>query len=246
VRFGEKSRVYAAKAMLQREVASWCAEWIEPEARGLRALELGAGPGVFTRFLAEKPFAELWASDVSAPMVEAGREALPQVRWLALDAWDLRPGGGRRLDRLYACSLLQWADEADGVLRKWRQALAGGGRFLGALFVEGSMAELLGADAGFSAVRWRSEAWWLDQFREAGFRICRWDTREERQMFGSAAAAARSMHAVGAVKSERWGAGRLRRHLRACEAAFGGEQGFPLTWRALRVEAEAMENSNGQ
>lgn len=246
MRFGEKSRVYAAKAMLQREVASWCAEWIEPEARGLRALELGAGPGVFTRFLAEKSFAELWASDVSAAMVEAGREALPQVHWLALDAWDLRLGGGRRFDRLYACSLLQWADGVDGVLRRWSQALGDGGRFLGALFVEGSMAELLEADGGFSAVSWRSEAWWLERFLGAGFRICRWDTREERQVFGSAAAAARSMHEIGAVKGERWPTGRLRRHLRACEAAFGGEQGFPLTWRALRVEAQAMESPHGQ
>ncbi|HXA14401.1 MAG TPA: methyltransferase domain-containing protein, partial [Opitutaceae bacterium] len=82
--FDKAAPNYCEHARVQAALADWLAGWLPAERDG-RALEIGAGPGVFTRRLL--PWAgELTATDISPAMCAAGRAALPQVEWRVMAA----------------------------------------------------------------------------------------------------------------------------------------------------------------
>lgn len=236
MRFGEHAQQYRTHAHVQREIAAWCGEWIEPECHDYAALELGAGTGLFTEVLAARGFKQLTATDLSERMVAEGGRCVPEANWRQLDAWGPLPAG---FDRLYACSLLQWADDPAQVLTNWRGALPTGGRALVALFVQGSLQEFAAANGRFSPIPLRSEADWLACFREAGFEVQRHETRQSVQQYESAIAALRSLHNIGAVADRKLGAAELRAMLTGADRAHRQGDRFPLTWVTLRAELVA-------
>ena len=138
MKFDQKAFQYHEKASIQKKVADWFSQWIDKDCSRLAGLELGAGTGLFTRYLALRSFREFCATDISHSMLHEGKARLPNICWEIQDAWRLE---ARKADRVYACSLLQWANDPISVLSVWRDALLENGRLLVCFFIEGSLEE---------------------------------------------------------------------------------------------------------
>jgi malonyl-CoA O-methyltransferase len=231
VRFSLKANSYHRKADIQKVIADWCTEWIEADVRNLRALELGAGTGLLTRHLALRGFEELVATDISLQMLEEGRRRIPFVTWRKLDAWVERE---EPVDRLYACSLLQWAKDPAAVLENWRRNLVPGGKLLAGVFLKGSLSEFEKVSDRFPALSWRDADQWIEYFERAGFDVLRKETRVDTVSFLTAREALRSLHDIGAVEERRMSLSDLRRFLVRCEEEH--KSPFLMTWKAMRIE----------
>lgn len=229
--FDKKAGLYHQNARIQKIVADWCAEWIEEDCSTLSALELGSGTGLFTRHLALRAFESLRATDLSRSMIDEGKSRLPDVDWAELDAWECESAA--KVDRLYACSLLQWSENPLETLEKWRNALAPKGRFLGCLFVEGSLKELIGEEFRLGEFEWRSEQQWLTCFEQSNYDIRRWDTRLDEEIYDSPMQALRHLHDLGATTNRNANPGKLKQHLKRLETHSGR---FKVSWKTLRLE----------
>src|SRR3972149_878124 len=80
--FDRRADSYARFAVVQHRLAAWLAGGVGAAAAAadVTALELGAGDGLFTRFLAPR-YAPLTAVDIAPRMVDAGRRGMPCVSW---------------------------------------------------------------------------------------------------------------------------------------------------------------------
>lgn len=233
MKFDQKAFQYHEKASIQKTVADWCAEWIERDCSMHTGLELGAGTGLFTKHLALRGFKEFCATDLSPSMLKEGRARLPLVRWERRDAWKR---DWTEVDRIYACSLLQWAPDPMEVLKQWRDSLRPSGRILACFFVEGSLREFSRLDQRFSAIAWRSESKWKDIFNESGLRILRSDIRSDLIAYSTAKEALRHIHDLGAISANRMRPSELKQLLKRSSAAEKNE--FNLSWRTMRIECE--------
>lgn len=237
MRFGECAHHYEAHAKVQAGVAARSATWLNEETRHSTALELGAGTGLFTRHLVEKGFAKVHATDISASMIAEGAKNQPSVEWSIVDAW--RPSWPVPVDRIYSCSLLQWASSPLSVLRGWKALLKPEGRLMATFFIDGTLRELFPVDSSLTALNWCSQKQWLDYFLDAGWRVRRSDTWQDTQLFPSPVAALRSVHLTGAAHTNKASTAELRRALLAYQAAHSTANGeVRLTWKAMQVEAE--------
>jgi SAM-dependent methyltransferase len=241
VKFESCARSYERNARAQRQVAAWCAEWIEQELGHHRAVEFGAGTGLFTRHLVAMGARSLYATDKSRAMVEQGRRNVSGPTWLEMDAFD---PDGAGFDRLYSCSLLQWLSPGDHacVLKRWRALIGPGGRALVALFIEGSLAEFEALEPRFSAFRWQSSEYWWVAFEQAGFRVLRSSELDIAQRYPGAVAALRGIHSTGAISPGRLTVAQLR-HLVRSYGSVGGEA--RVSWRAARFELGTSLSSPG-
>jgi malonyl-CoA O-methyltransferase len=230
--FGRAASGYWRHAGVQFALADWLAEWL-PEHRAGSALELGAGPGVFTRHLL--PWAgPLVASDLSPEMCTAGRARYPAAIWRAQGA---RDAGGGPWDWIFSSSMLQWIAEPAEVFAAWRSALAPGGQILGGLFAAGSLAEWEELAGGTAPLRWRTPAEWRAAIQAAGLTLVR--DQSERRTFRHASAVAflRSLHGVGAAPAIQLPAARLRRLLQTYEQRHRDADGVIATWTFYRFQA---------
>lgn len=223
---------YLAHAGVQEALADWLAEWL-PRRRAGRALEVGAGPGVFTRRLLpwEGP---LLATDASPAMCRIGRGALPAARWRTMAAE--RPAAGP-WDWIFSSSMLQWAEDPVSVFAAWRRRLAPGGRILSGLFAAGTLAEWHDLAGRWTPLRWREPEEWRGALRDAGLRLIRDEVQARDFRYPSAREFLRSLHASGAAPRRRLGPGALRRLLAGYESRSRG--GVSARWVFLRFEAEA-------
>jgi len=230
--FGRAAPNYHEHARVQAELADWLAEWLPAKREG-HALEIGAGPGIFTRKLL--PWAgALTATDISPAMCAAGRAALPQVDWRVMSAEAPAPG---KWDWIFCSSMLQWVTDPEKVFAGWRERLAPGGRLLAGLFVEGSLPEWHAVAGEDSPLAWRAAEEWCASLGRAGLRVVRSEVQPRIFEFPSARAFLRSVHGVGGAPQRRLPLGRLRRLLRDYEARFHLPAGVPATWMFCRVEA---------
>ncbi|MBW8782244.1 MAG: methyltransferase domain-containing protein [Verrucomicrobia bacterium] len=231
--FSKAAHTYARHAGVQKAAADWLAEWLPIERTG-RALEVGAGPGIFTRHLVPWK-GRLVATDASAAMCVQGRLVWPQIEWRPMRAEVPELGSW---DWIFTSSMLQWATEPAAVFEAWRTALAPGGRILGGLFVEESLPELRALMGGWSPVAWRTSEMWRSSLEGAGLRVLRSETRRGEFAHASALELLRGLHGVGATPVRRLSSGALRRLLRDYEALHGGPDGVRATWTFYRFEAE--------
>jgi SAM-dependent methyltransferase len=230
--FGRAAPNYRGHAHVQVALADWLAEWL-PAKRDGRAIEIGAGPGVFTRKLL--PWAgALTVTDISPAMCAAGRAELPQVDWRVMSAEAPEPGPW---DWIFCSSMLQWADDPEKVFAAWRGRLAPGGRLLAGLFVEGSLPEWRAVAGEDSPLSWRPAEEWCASLGRAGLRVVRSGVQSRVFEYPSARAFLRSVHGVGGAPQRRLPFGRLRRLLHDYEACFHAPGGVPATWRFYRIEA---------
>jgi SAM-dependent methyltransferase len=233
--FERAAPAYLAHASAQEDLAAWLAEWL-PAVRQGRALEVGAGPGVFTRHLLPWQ-GELTATDFSPAMCAAGRSRLPQVRWRTMAAEAPEPGPW---DWIFSSSMLQWSEDPAAIFAGWRKRLAPGGRVLAGLFAAGSLEEW-GVAAGAAPLRWRTAEGWRALLAGAGLRVVR-DEAEPRVFYHvSAAAMLRSLHGTGAAPRRRLAPARLRELLREYEQRHRTAAGVPARWQFYRFEAETVD-----
>lgn len=233
--FGRAAARYHEHAHVQRAMAAWLAAWLPDERTG-RALELGAGPGVFTAHLV--PWAgTLVPTDRSPAMVAAGRSAFSSLPWRPMAAEEV---AGGPWDWIFSSSMLQWSTAPVNVLAGWRRSLAPGGRVLAGLFIEETLPELRAVIGADGPVPWRSADEWRGAIAAAGLRLVRDATERRVFTYPSAAALWRSLHGVGAAPERRAGPGQLREWLRAYDARHGMPNGgVAATWTFYRFEAVA-------
>ena len=236
--FSRAAGTYAGHATVQQAMADWLAEWL-PAQRSGRALELGAGTGVFTRKLLPWTGA-LTVTDLAAAMCEQGRAALPQVDWRVMRAE--APVSEPACDWIFSSSMLQWMDDPAAVFAAWRKVLPIGGRVLAGLFAAGSLSELRALTGpGASPLHWRPPAEWDEALARGGLRRVRSEADTRVFYHDTALELLRSLHGVGAAPVTQVSAGRLRSLLREYEARHREERGVPASWEFYRFEAERVE-----
>jgi len=224
---------YLKHARAQTAMAQWLAEWV-PLDRSGRALEIGAGPGVFTRHLLPWP-GDLTASDFSPAMCAVGQAQWPQVRWESMRAE--APAAGP-WDWIFSSSVLQWVADPRKVFATWRDRLAPGGRILGGLFAAGSLPEWTAVAGELAPLRWRAPAEWREQLQAAGLTLVRDESVRRSYHHPTALDFLRSLHHVGAAPLRRTSPARLRRLLREYEARYRvGPAGVAASWVLYRFEA---------
>ena len=234
--FSRAAQTYRQHAHVQRVIADWLAEWL-PTHRVGRALELGAGPGVFTERLL--PWSgDLVATDISPAMCAAGRAALPNITWKTMSAETPLPGPW---NWMLSSSMLQWVSDPRRVFTAWNAQLAPGGRILAGLFIEGSLPELRGLVPHDSPFRWRTaEEWKAAITTTTGLRLLRDECRPHIHEYPSALEFWRTLHGIGAAPERRLSTADLRSVLRAYDARYASLRGVRATWMLYRFEAERV------
>ena len=234
--FDRAARSYAGHAVVQDSIADWLAEW-SPTQRHGRALELGAGPGVFTRRLLPWKGA-LIARDMSKEMCREACLLLPEVEWRVMRA-EAPHGDGH--DWIFTSSMLQWVENPRAVFSAWRHALKPGGRVLAGLFAEGSLPELRALTHGWTPLTWRMPEEWAESLEQGGLRLVRSETHTRVFHHQSALHLMRSLHGVGAAPFHQFTPGRLRKILRDYDMLHSDAHGVRSTWVFHRFEAERVE-----
>ncbi len=233
--FARKAGSYDMHANVQVDAAALLAEWLPRELPDASCLELGAGTGLFSQYLAHR-FQQLECTDISPEMLEHCRERLPQASYRALDAWEAPGLHEARYDFLTSCSLLQWATSPPSVLQNWADRLKPKGRMLLGFFVAPSLPELDQVLNGASPVQWRSPEVWQDALRTAGLHVERIECNTHRYEYPSALHFWKSLHGTGCNVTRGTATGTLRRHLREYQRAFSTENGVRATWTFCRAD----------
>ncbi len=237
--FSKAAPAYQRHAQVQSALAGWLAEWL-PRERAGRALEVGAGPGVFTRQLTGWP-GGVTATDISPEMCAAGRAAVPQADWRVMAAAEPLPGPW---GWIFSSAMLQWATGPQEIFSAWRRQLAPGGRVLAALFASGSLPEWRAIADEAGPVTWRTPEEWRAVLAGAGLRVMRDATVTREFAHGTAREFLRSLHGVGAAPARQLTVGALRSRLAEYERAFHlPNGGVRATWVFYRFEAEGVDFS---
>lgn len=233
MRFDERAADYERHATPQARVTARFAAFLSPTTETV--LELGAGTGLLTRDLLARGF-RIVASDLSEAMIETGRHAAPEARWIRLDAFS-GPFPAHR--RIVSANLLQWADSPAAACIRLRDMLPPGGVTAHAVLVRPTLAELDGLVAGAPPVRWYDASEWLAAAHAAGLRVTRREDVLFRERYADAATLLADLHGTGAVSGKPLhGPGRLRTLLREYDAKNATpDGGVAATWAALFFEA---------
>lgn len=272
-RFNQRADSYSRHASIQRDMAAWLAQWL-PAAQSdgintfpdncphTHALDLGAGDGTFTRYLANH-FSNVTALDCAAQMLAKGRSNLPHVRWLHGEAWTLQPLCQEELyatDFITSSSLLQWCRTPQATLRQWAERTRSGTRMLHGFYIEPTLREWRTLFGTPPSPDWLTAAQWQDAFAAAGWRVLRSEYETRYYRFSNALQLARSLHGTGAIANTgQLGSGRFRALLREYDALYAIENlptGTPhynfadarptqagsvfASWAFFRIEAERL------
>lgn len=232
--FNRAARHYDSYAFVQQDLAAWLAEWLPEDRRG-RAIEVGAGTGIFTRKLLPWQ-GSLLATDASASMVAHGKSAVREALWEVADANRLP---NLPADWIFSSSFLQWAEDPVETFAHWRSRLATQGRILAGFFISPTLPELREASGRPGPLDWRDSARWIAAIEKAGLSALRVETLERVYHFQSSLYLFRLLHRVGAAPIRQFTGGELRRIVRRYDEAFAEEEGVRSTWTFLRVETAA-------
>jgi malonyl-CoA O-methyltransferase len=231
--FDRRAPQYDRHAQVQRRAARRLAEWVPARIEG-PALELGAGTGLFTQYIASASD-QLLATDISMRMVETGARKLSKPRWLVSDAH--QPPTDCDYRWIFSCSLAQWLTNPEVTFARWRSAAAPGARLIAGWFIHGTMLELLEACPETSVIRWRSEEEWLDILQRSGWAAQRHDTCVFPLQHPSTADLLRDLHNLGAVVPRRLATSQLRRVIRVHDQHHRVDGAVTTPFVFMRVEA---------
>lgn len=237
-KFNSKAESYSRFAVVQQELAAWLSEWLEPAADtgDLKALELGAGGGLFTRMLADR-FTQLTAIDVAPRMVEEGLRLLPKVNWKVGDAWNLQ---SEPVDRIFSSSLLQWCEDPLRVLQQWKGLAKPGTKMLHGMYVAPTLYEWESIGQFQSPLVWRNPIQWEDYFQQAGWKVLRSESSLRLVEFASARELLRFFHQTGAFIPRQTTIASLRRIIADYDRKFAvqnSHRSVKSSWTFFRIEA---------
>ncbi len=143
-RFDAAAATYDKHAAIQWSVARRLLWEIEKNPAPKRILEIGCGTGLLTEQLRERfPRAEVHALDIAPAMVAHARErwhGAARVRWHVADVRRYQPAG--HFDLVVSSCALHWVEPLAPVLRKILRWLKPRGRFVAAIMLRGTLAEL--------------------------------------------------------------------------------------------------------
>lgn len=231
--FERSASSYQHHANVQRELATWLAEWL-PQDRSGDVLEIGAGPGTFTRKLIPWE-GRVVATDASPAMCAVGRRALPELPWLSMNASAPLPGPWQWI---MSSGALQWLEEPSTAFAAMRSCLRPGGKILIGLFSAGSLCEWQELAGDLTPLRWRDEEDWRKMIARSGLEIVRDAAVLHSHRHVSARALLRSLHGVGAAPVRCCPPVRLRRLLADYDRRFADTMGgVRVTWSFYRCEA---------
>ena len=237
--FGQQASEYHEHAFIQRDLAEWVAEWLEPEAFGFEGIEFGAGTGFLTERIVRTGIS-LRATDLSSHMVAEGSGKVPQAHWETADAWS--PSLEWRADRVFSSGLLQWSPSPREALPRWRACLRKDGRVLCGLFVRETLPELQDVLHDASPLIWRGAEEWKALLENAGFVVVRAEASERTYFFEDACAVLRYLHRTGSVHPGRFSAVTLRRAMRNYDIAYAQKDEVLSTWTFFRIECLCAED----
>ncbi|MBI9079803.1 MAG: methyltransferase domain-containing protein [Pseudodesulfovibrio sp.] len=168
--FDRARNTYAKAAKVQAEVARICASRI-PEGSYPRILEIGAGGGVLTHFLAKRCVHERYIGVDIAPgmLTQVDKSMLTNPKLIAADG-EFLGFPQDSFDLLASSSTMQWYRAPKISMVDNVRLLKRGGRFSFAIFVEGTFAELSEASgkSGFgSMLPMRSARFFIDIMQDA-------------------------------------------------------------------------------
>ena len=254
--FGRAAAGYAEVAVLQREVESRLLEQLDVlgEARPLRVLDVGSGPGRASGAIKGRwPKSEVIALDLALPMLrQVGKHTRfwRPVRRICADAAHLPIADGS-IDLLFSSLCLQWVQDLPAALSEFRRVLRPGGLLLFSTFGPDTLVELREAylEAGerqpplspFAAIQQVGDA-----LMAAGFR----NPVVERDLFtltyADVMSLLRELRAIGAgdarVQRPRGLGGRGRQRAMIAAYETRREDGtLPSTWEVLTAMAWAPE-----
>ncbi|MBG29229.1 MAG: hypothetical protein CMI31_04410 [Opitutae bacterium] len=232
-RFNEQAHEYHDQAMIQKDLASWTAEWLESEISGLEGIEFGAGTGHFTQLLVSKNLT-LRAIDLSPRMIALGSALVPEAQWELGNAWV--PADSYNADRIFSSALLQWCKDPLETLLRWRSCLRTGGRLLCGMYVRETLPELTQVLPGSAPFHWHTPEEWSNFFEEAGFTIIRAESHKKTYHFPNAIELLRYLHRIGSVRVGRFSANVLRSAVRNYDTAYAGQKDISSTWTFFRIE----------
>ncbi len=230
--FDRKVETYEKYAVVQKELASWTAEWLPKYTLNSNAIELGAGTGIFTDYL-RHVHPELKVTDISNEMVKYGKAKYPTLEWKVMDGWSPICSN---VDHIYSSCLLQWADDPICVLKNWYECLSANGNLLTVFFIDGTLDLLKSIGADISAIKYYDENEWLIMFRQAGFKVIRHKVKQVQTNYHSILDLFRSLHGMGAVKKNTINPVRLRQIIKNYESVSIDQNATSLNWIGLKVE----------
>jgi malonyl-CoA O-methyltransferase len=150
--FGRAAPVYAATAVLQKEVEARLLERLDYLTRApARIIDVGCGPARASAALKRRwPRADVVALDLAVPMLqEARRQAgrwWPRFSRINADASAL-PFADGSIDLLFSNLCIQWVADLPALFDEWRRVLAPDGLILVATFGPQTLHELRAAFA---------------------------------------------------------------------------------------------------
>ncbi|WP_269522914.1 methyltransferase domain-containing protein [Coraliomargarita parva] len=232
--FDRKAESYETHAFVQKDAASWLAEWLPATTCHARCLELGAGTGLFSRHLKDR-FTKVEISDLAGEMIDLCKQRMPDFDYSQRDAWNAQADSGT-WDFVVSSSLLQWSRNPVDCLQHWKALLKPGGRILSGFFVDPTLPEMTAILDGKNPIDWRSPGQWERYAKKAGLDVQRLESQTHRYHYESALHFWKSLHGTGATVSQRMTPSQMMRLLRDYEAKYRNESGVYATWTFCRME----------
>ncbi|QTP55528.1 methyltransferase domain-containing protein [Billgrantia sulfidoxydans] len=236
--FSRVSEHYARLAHAQRQMGE--ALWPLLPDRAERVLDLGCGPGHWSRRLAVRFGAgcHVLGLDLAPGMLDtARREARQRVDWLCADAAAL-PLADRQVDLVFSNLAIQWCPDLDAVMTELFRVLRPGGRAVINTLGPGTLHEVAHAWSSPDALLdFRTQERHLVSARLAGFSQPRCTDTHERFFYPDLAAVMASIKGVGAQTPRP--AARLTRadleHAKRRYEALREAAGLPVSYRRLTL-----------
>ena len=235
--FESKAHCYDSHAQVQKDLADWLAGWLPENMEGKSALELGAGIGTFTRYIVTRN-ASIDATDVFLSMIGEGQRRVPKAKWYMLNAWN--PDIKGNYDYLFSSALLQWADDPEAVLNKWRQLVPANGRLISGILIEGSLCKLNEILPRHIRFAWRTDGEWHTLITNAGWKINRIETETRPYRYENALSVLRSLHGLGAVNTNQFSPAQVRELISEYDHRHLNNGELIENWCFLRVEATPL------
>lgn len=206
--FSCHAREYEGYAQVQKRVANRLLPAIPALPAGTRALEIGSGTGILSRFLPCKlPQVQLVFSDLAHGMSCQIIQQFPGAAVADADAAQL-PFVTNTFDLVLSSSVYQWIDDLPQAFSELHRVLRPGGRVVLALFAERTLHELRASHAAALGTRPSHSQGFPNQQQlvaalGAGFRVEWLESQMEQEWHDDVPQLLKGLKAIGAQNASR-------------------------------------------